>query len=1209
MKKSFLVLTAISFFLITSCQNFLNSSNLKKEIDDKIRIAKAPSTIIDIAAETGTGIVTPNEPVEKKEGEQIYLRFSESSSYEFIMWQCIDTTTGLPVDDYIDFGSEKNPVTTATVTKLSPTLKIVPFCLKRPIITGHGPSGSVCANNTIYITFEDPVDIMSFRYIHTGQLPAFTLSNYITIDEFGISSYRDPNTDETVFKNIEIRNSAGVLINDNFNPPVLEMDNKRLVITAKPYTFDFWTDSLIQVKLNKDIYAQNNIDNIWEYAHLLSDYTFEYTATSELDHTAPDIVSLTVNSSDNKKLYLFNEPIDEEFYSDENIVSSILINAKAYDLNTGISKLEVTETLLYDPYGKTVGKTSTTSITDGYTIDSSNNYNWNDYQYNFSTEEDGIIKLNFTAVDGAGNRHTDFYDYIVIKDTKVDLDYIRVYNIQNSYNGTSPSSNFGIASCTNNFIDKTLTLEENINKINANLKNIYVTLLEPVYTAPAPKGTVYKRQEDYESIVLYSGTDENNLSTFEMTYEGQETASFIDNNTETLTEIPATLRYKTTINELYEETDTILKIVVTDKNGNTNSILQAIPRLAKLPYYTEYKTFEDRLDFTNKGFDFLYNEYEPSAEYKNLTHQNRLSFYSYEDTLCVNTNPIITVTNGFDFLFDAKNSQTSSSRIQLINLIDNFENLTFNYYPLPFYVYKNKDAIIYSGSMNSYYFLAGPISLDNTYMCNVNQDTISNPDFKDCEYEVRADDDDHCFYVNVTIPEESENLVYSYSITPYWYQNLNKVFEYTTSYSESKVFKYSNSTIQNYSDINHFELTFYVTEKSTGNKAASSSHTVDLSFKTTNKDFTPPTLLTTNELYISPDTQFLINDGFTSYYSELENAEYWYVNYDFKWKDYQFNEQYKPTLDGNENPVFAPRTLNPVYLNKSDDAYIYSPNKYSLAGLKDGIYTLCASVTDSSGNKTTDSLHVFNLKTLPFSNMKVEYIADSIHNTKKISTTLQENPLKNPDTNNPYQFLTCWYYDNLNNKWKPVFSNYDSFSKREYDDIGELDSELDPDLNYRITGNNTDNKFKKEITIPKNLNSKWIRVNYLGQDSNQLFKYRMAPVYIYIGENNQIKQEDCKLKRFEEFSDISYIVHSDYPCIVETIQSPTDLSTTETNWELNGTYSAWDLCGETVASQSFDAGHNWYYLNPFQIEEGFYYVTRVIFADGTETIGKIRKRN
>jgi len=152
MKKSYtlfvgLVLIAASL-VFTGCENFLNSNNLKNDIEKKINYAN--SSTVSIVLKADNGFVSMDSLNKLKVTDSFNVTYTEGNSgYQFVKWIAEPS-------DAVSFDDVNDAQTKVTVEKFVDEIKIKPFCYERPIVLDKLPvnqPGGVEKNSTIYITF------------------------------------------------------------------------------------------------------------------------------------------------------------------------------------------------------------------------------------------------------------------------------------------------------------------------------------------------------------------------------------------------------------------------------------------------------------------------------------------------------------------------------------------------------------------------------------------------------------------------------------------------------------------------------------------------------------------------------------------------------------------------------------------------------------------------------------------------------------------------------------------------------------------------------------------------------------------------------------------------------------------------------------------------------------------------------------------------
>ena len=131
-----LAFTAIAAASFTSCENFLNGSQVKDEIISVIDYNNSRSYTINVDAKTGDGVVkTPaTGEVEKKVTDTFIVRFEPAEDHVFLKWEAVvqDLSSGEHPSDYIQFENAESLETRVTLKKGSPRVIVIrPVCPQR----------------------------------------------------------------------------------------------------------------------------------------------------------------------------------------------------------------------------------------------------------------------------------------------------------------------------------------------------------------------------------------------------------------------------------------------------------------------------------------------------------------------------------------------------------------------------------------------------------------------------------------------------------------------------------------------------------------------------------------------------------------------------------------------------------------------------------------------------------------------------------------------------------------------------------------------------------------------------------------------------------------------------------------------------------------------------------------------------------------------
>ena len=206
------LLGGMTFF--SSCKNFLNAGNVKKEIEEAIEISNSQQITYLVIADKDSGSVTPNQ-IKGKKNDVFELVFSPEENWKFICWETVDKTTGQVVENAIEFNPVDNIQTKAKIKNPSDNLQIHAKCIQVPTITSVEPKTQAYANTPIIIKFNIPVEAKE-----TSQKDSiFNLKNILLTcngndisDLFEAPVFNENKTELTIFPKSNI--DKGVLLKD-----------------------------------------------------------------------------------------------------------------------------------------------------------------------------------------------------------------------------------------------------------------------------------------------------------------------------------------------------------------------------------------------------------------------------------------------------------------------------------------------------------------------------------------------------------------------------------------------------------------------------------------------------------------------------------------------------------------------------------------------------------------------------------------------------------------------------------------------------------------------------------------------------------------------------------------------------------------------------------------------------------------------------------
>ena len=290
----FLVITSsfLTLFTFISCRNFMNSKEVRKEIEDAIAEANAPKIEVTITSNEGTGSTIPYGIYQAKMNYPFSVSFTENSKYCFNEWKAVYLEDGKPATDKVIF-EDSNSLTTKVTVQTKSEIKIYPEVIERIAIQGepsprYEPNG-VSRDRAILVRFTKPLDPACFIFTNEelellpeNAIPNKTLEgekevvySYTIPEEDGITS-------TTYFKNISITNEYDYSLVDHFMPPIIE-DTLLTIHVNKNNPIDFdinETKKTVKVTLNGAINGLNNS------APMVTEKSWTYIITEETDEKA-----------------------------------------------------------------------------------------------------------------------------------------------------------------------------------------------------------------------------------------------------------------------------------------------------------------------------------------------------------------------------------------------------------------------------------------------------------------------------------------------------------------------------------------------------------------------------------------------------------------------------------------------------------------------------------------------------------------------------------------------------------------------------------------------------------------------------------------------------------------------------------------------------------------------------------------------------------
>lgn len=291
------VILTFSFVFFNSCNNFLNSSELKEKISDQVDAASAP--LVPVFFESGKGgDVDPKGIQQIKLKQEFSVSYLKDEDYQFKNWQVFlndKLLTAQEAGKYVEIDNESNTTTNAKILKNIEGLKIKPLCFERPVVLSKSPveqtEGSY-RDAKIFVNFSQKMDESSIYYESEEEVPSgYSELLKVTVEgEEKIYGYKKDGI--PYFKNIEIKNlNTEENYLNHFENPVFETPNRLAVSVKKENYLPKTTQVLVTV--SKNMCTKENKIN------LKSNLVWNYFTHGRIDDTGPIINNIELR---NKKL-------------------------------------------------------------------------------------------------------------------------------------------------------------------------------------------------------------------------------------------------------------------------------------------------------------------------------------------------------------------------------------------------------------------------------------------------------------------------------------------------------------------------------------------------------------------------------------------------------------------------------------------------------------------------------------------------------------------------------------------------------------------------------------------------------------------------------------------------------------------------------------------------------------------------------------------
>ncbi len=416
--------------LLTGCENFLEGASIKRQIEEEIDYAKAPSYEIRVECDDDTGEIITGRILSQKVTDSFNIEFKIARGAKFIGWKAYSKSTDGTLtelsSEYFTFTSiptEDNSgiyKTSAKFLKKANAITIKPYVQILPAVKNYSPaqnSDGSYANMPVVITFNMPMEDEATQRNDS----IFTYTNIsLTYEGESLTNY--------------------------FDAP--EFNSEKTVLTLKPHGRDLRDFIIGENRANIDVKVQLS-DRISVTRDGISlplsqdeNSTFMVRYKASIEEIVPakydffatrDEISLEQSATQNKftqnALGTFTDT--EIFQNRTN--GTIWIYGRYYDADSGVKTVRLTEKRTNNKDGSAaVAAIKThdfTSATENAQFADDGNGNTSFcIRYNLESD-DGAILLGVTVLDACENP-SDEQTFTAIKDSGIDLSNVELYNLE-----------------------------------------------------------------------------------------------------------------------------------------------------------------------------------------------------------------------------------------------------------------------------------------------------------------------------------------------------------------------------------------------------------------------------------------------------------------------------------------------------------------------------------------------------------------------------------------------------------------------------------------------------------------------------------------------------------------------------------------------------------------------------------------------------------
>ena len=409
MKKAIYLLILLCAVLFTSCENFLNGSDVLEQLDDMIEEANAQTFTIIVSSDNPEGSFLSSGDKMCKLGYTIEVQFTvKRDVYIYKGLKAVNkSNTEESLSDYVEFeeidkDDQRGVYKTAIkLIKESNDILILPDCELVPNVVKEdckpeNKENGVEQDSTIAIAFNKPVTMSEFFTPVITDSAGQSLVDYF--DEYYMSAdyttlYIPTNKTKNILDPNGSVNQKDVIVKVDLSDITDENGNKGNGVYQHKYRINKTRDTIKPVLTAANLFSTDDSES--PYYKELTDKALE-DWTSEGD-----------NNGD---------------YGAHHIGGSVYVELEGHDDESGIAGIVVKEKFIKYTDGSAA---DTQVLTERLVCEKNEETEKYCASYEIKTKYDGIVELEFFVQDYADNLSELSKKYYVIKDTMVDSGVIK----------------------------------------------------------------------------------------------------------------------------------------------------------------------------------------------------------------------------------------------------------------------------------------------------------------------------------------------------------------------------------------------------------------------------------------------------------------------------------------------------------------------------------------------------------------------------------------------------------------------------------------------------------------------------------------------------------------------------------------------------------------------------------------------------------------